>query len=129
MPGVNRNNWKEIMTYSNDDCSVHLLSDVKEGTLVQVIKSTVFEKRLNKEAHLDYLIDKGELMIFMGTECIPPQEREHCWSYIFEFLHAEHGLIYLYWDMNFDFNWDLASFLKIIPTRDPKQLELFNASS
>lgn len=111
------------MTSSNEDCSEHLLSDAKEGAWVQVTKSHIYF--YGEYGDQEYEVNVGDILIFMGGESMMPNLECNCWSYTFDFFHSEHGKIQLYWDMNYHHERDLDTFLKVIPTRNPDQLELF----
>lgn len=104
---------------SNATCSEHVLTDVKTGTLVQVKeKHRYFYYRSNPiYIGATTCVPKiDDIMIYLSSNKIDVDYSSNRWkvAWAFDFLHAEHGRIILYWDRNCAQEPDLCQILCLL---------------
>lgn len=100
--------------HSNEDCSVHYLSNVKSGQLIRIKKDIpVACKRNNQTLTLQYEVEKNSYVVFLKKKKWPMLSDDKCYAWDFSFFNGG-GIFYYYWDMNFDSETDLNTVFEII---------------
>ena len=125
-------------TKSNDDCSDHLFTGVKEGTLVRLkmdmeqhggheyLGDDVQENYMFPTSHLGGTLDswnshcyKGDFFIFLDQKQLDYgwDDQSSIKSWKFTFFHKDKYKVSFIWDMGEDFELDLDVYFEVIETK------------
>ncbi len=115
------NNGPTRVLPRSDNCSRHLLTGVREGTLLRVKQSeqpfykmiTLQWKNKDDLDSLQFIIVKpGDILMLLGQEGLPGHASRYCWMWTFHFLYKDMGRIFMHWDMNDDGEVELDAILE-----------------
>lgn len=109
-----------MTTRSNEDCSEHLLTGCKDGTLVRLKKDHLFYKtgkatENDNQGWVFPTIRAGDILILLGQQAWKPETPlgRHCWYWTFYFLHKDYKEVHFFWDMNSDTELNLDTVFEL----------------